>query len=273
MKKGKKDTKKGKNPEDMDEVETDEDEDEDMGKSDLSTDDLEKAMAELEEQAGQSPQSRRDELLEKASEGELEKSEREELYELLGGDEPAGRPLSDDVTKGFRDNEDLVKGIEVSDFLRENTDELVKSLGHLSDTIESQDKRQHNFNMSLSKAMVTVGRLTAELARVVKTIGDQPARGPKSVRNPAQAKPLAKSFGGETETDGPRLTRTLVMDALEGMLQKSMNEGRGGRSRTGKDIGLAITQFEGSNEIAPSLLREVQAEIAANTGQNPQDLH
>lgn len=263
MKKGKKDLKKQEEEEREEEMEEEGEEEEKSTKSeDLSEDDLEKSLAQLEALAEEGDSdSRKDKLLAKAQSGEdLSKSEADELYQLLGGESGDDEPtLGEEIAKGFADNQPIQQALDVSEYLQENHTELTKSLDKLADAIEKSGNAQHGFNLILAKAVAETGRGVVAIQERLGLIERQPARKPKAVRSPAQA--MEKGFGGR-EPDGEQLNKGDVLDALEEMLQKSVQDGRGGATEDGIDLGVAASKFEQFGQISPTLLNKVRTHIA-----------
>lgn len=230
---------------------------------DLTQDDLEKSLDRLTQFAEEGDRvSRKDALLHKAATEELEKSEREELFELLGGeatqgDEPS---LGEEIVKSMDENETLQKALDVSDFLQEQHGELCKSLQTLADHQEESDKRQHEFNLVLAKAVADVGNLVKSMAEKMGTELAQPARAPKSrgVNAPA---PLNKSFAGAAP-EGEELTKSDMMKGLETLMQETM-EKSGGESRldNGVDLLMEISKFEQTGFIHPQVEEIVKSRI------------
>lgn len=257
----KKEKLKKQEEEEMDyEEEEEEEEEKGMGykakkSEELSEDDLEKSIEKLEELAESEPASRKEILLSKAQEGELEKSEREELYSLLGGEpERPESTLAEDIAKGMVENEDLQKALDVSDYLQANQDELQKSLSLLADHIEKSDKRQHDFNLLLSKSVALIGRQVMGLAEQFNTYGEQPARAPKS----RGVQSLEKGFAGQAP-QGEQLAKSEIMNTMMAMAEDCSRHGRGTALEDGTDLAMAITKYEQTNAISPDLLSKVKA--------------
>jgi len=260
MKKAKKSLKKKEEEFDEEEgaeEEGEEDEEESEKSLDLSEDDLERSLERLEAEAFiDDPDTRKQELMDKASAGSLSKSESQELYEILGEELGGGDRLSDEVVKGFGDNDTLQKALDVSDYLQEQTDELVKSLSTLSDHVEASDTRQHRFNLVMAKAVAEMGKLVKSMADTLEVGMSKPARLPKS-QPTTQA--LNKSFPGNPNGG---LSKEVIMDTMEAMLQKSVESGHGGAVE-GHDLATAISQFEQFNTISPALLERVKKNMRA----------
>ena len=236
---------------------------------DLSGDDLQKSLDLLEDFAkSEDAPSRKEELIGKASTGELTKSENEELFQILGGGVAtvAEPTLGETISKSLTYNEPLQTAVDVSGYLQENHDALVKSLGAVGDEIQKSDTRRHEFAMLQAKALVDIGNMMKSLAHTVGGFIEQPATGPKSrgVNNPAQ--PLNKSFGGQPP-EGEQLNKSMVMDGLDRLMEDSMEKGQGGRlTTTNEDISLAVAKFEGSGQISPTMLEAVKRLPSQNTG-------
>ena len=253
-------TKKAKtddeNVEDRD-GEGEEEEDVDAEKSDLSTSDLEKSLGKLEEYAqANSPEDRKSMLLGKALEGDLEKSEQDELLEILGGTStPDVLEGDEDLTKGFQSNDTIQKALDVSDYLREQHEELTKSLDAVGEKIQTSQQSQNEFNLVLARAVSDVGRLTKSLMGQVEVMGSQPARAPKS--KGIQVPALQKSFAGAPPAED-QLSKEDILDTMETMFQKSEDEGREGVSNGGVDLLSSISKYESFNKLSKSLYAEVQ---------------
>lgn len=267
LEKAKGGTPKADDEENGEEEEEDEGAGEDMEKKkgakkaqDLTGDDLEKSLDQLTAivSAGDTT-TRKQVLLEKAQEGVLEKSERDELFQLLGGPEPSATPaLSEAVVKSMGQNENLQKALDVSEYLEEQHAELQKSLVVLSDHVESSDKRQHEYNLVLAKAVANIGTLVKSMSEQLEAFGGQPVRTPKS--RGASAQTLNKSFANQPG-EGEQLSKSQICDGFEGMMEKSMQEGRKGKAQGGWDIPTAMSKYEQFNQIHPQVLSEVQGHL------------
>ena len=227
---------------------------------DVDQSDLEKSIAKLEEYAEEGdPVSRKDALLAKAQQGELDEDEREELYKALGGDYET--PSSDDepLSKGIQENETLQKALDVSDYLSEQHTELCKSLDAVGEVINASDKRQHEYNLVLAKAVADTGNLVKSIAEKLDIIGQQPARGPKSA-GLRGSQPLAKSFAGQPS--GDEMSRDQVLNGLDALMEKSMRDGSNGMTSDGEDILKSISKYEQTHNISRSMLQQVKKAIS-----------
>lgn len=242
-----------------------EEEVEEKSKKSLTASDLEASLDRLEAfaKSGDLP-SRKETLLAKANEGELSKSERDELFNLLGGgavpeqtaDEPA-----ENIVKSMSENETLQKALDVSDYLQEHQTELIKSLRRVGDEIQKSDHRRHEFNLILAKAITDIGGMVKSLNEAVSTMAGQPAHAPKSLgitTKPGQV--LQKSFAGQP-TAGETLTKSQVLDALDGLMEESMAKGMSGATEFGEDIAMAVAKYEQTHMISKPMLAAVKDHI------------
>ncbi len=227
----------------------------------VSVDDLEKSLGKLQEFVTQDDApSRKEALLSKAQAEELSKSEKDELFQLLGGQAQSSKATTaQEVIKGFTENDTLQKALDVSDYLQEQHTALVKSLGTLGDALEQSGNRQHGFNLLLAKAVGDMGGLVKALVERVGAIEVTPARGPKSKLS---QQVLNKGFGGNRAAeDGAQFSKSQVLDGMEDLLQKSTKAGHEGRLESGEDILTAISKYESSNFISKSMLAEVTKQL------------
>jgi hypothetical protein len=240
-------------------------EEEEKAKKSLTGSDLDKSLDALEAfaKSGDLP-SRKDSLLAKAGQGALSKSEREELFDILGGgaaptqakDEPA-----ENIVKSMSENDNLQKALDVSEYLQEQHTELVKSLRRVGDEIQKSDHRRHEFNLILAKAVKDIGEMVKSLSDAVGVMAGQPARAPKALgvtTKPGQV--LQKSFAGQPSA-GENLTKSQVLDALDGMMEESMTKGMSGATDFGEDISLAVAKYEQTNMISRPMLEAVKGYI------------
>ena len=230
---------------------------------DLNQDDLQKSLERLTSIASEGDKpTRKQTLLEKAMGEELEKSEQDELKELLGMGERVDEPsLAEEITKSMDENEDLQKALDVSDYLQENQSELLKSLQGLADHIEKSDNRQHEFNLILAKAVSDIGQHVLGMSNRLGSIEQQPARPPKS----KGAMPLQKSFAGQQMKT--ELSKSQILDGLSSMVQESVTQGQGGKLADGTDLVMAVSKYEQFNTIAPDLLSRVESHVAKGIAQ------
>lgn len=243
----------------------------DKSTASLTADDLDKSLDKLSAFAEQNdPTARKETLLAKAAEGTLEKSERDELFAVLGGtavvdDGEAATSVGDDLVKSMVDenNAGLQEALDVSPYLREQHDALVKSLQSVGGFIEQSDKRQHEHSLMQSQAIVEMGTLIKGMSERMGILEKQPVRGPKSAGVGAD-QTLAKSFTGSEGGEGggdEQLTKGEIMTGLNGMMSDSMDNGRNGLTKGGQDILLAISGFEQSSKLSAAIFGEVKSFI------------
>jgi len=227
----------------------------------VTEEDFQKSLDRLEaEAAAGNQESRKAELLTKAQGGDIEPAERDELFAIMGGGEPAAKSLGAEVTGGLNTNETLQKSYDVSDFLAEHNLELTKSLDALSQNIEADSTRQHEFNLVLAKAMVDSGKLIKAMSERLGVIASQPARPPKA----AGAQPLNKSMlGGSEPPVGEQLNKSQIQDALDDLMEKSVADGDQGMSGRGMDIAVETAKFEMTSKMSPTMFEEVKAHIGS----------
>lgn len=232
-----------------------------MKKSGLRTDDLEKSLGKLEAMVkSDDPPSRRDALMDKARSDELSKSERNELFDLLGGESSSVSqdPVGDAIVKSMGENETLVKALDVSDYLQEQHGELVKSLRAVGDEIRKSDTRNHDFNVVMARAVNDIGLLVKSLAETVEHLAQQPVRGPKSMGVRTRGdQVLQKSFASQPSSD-EQMSRGDILAGFEGIMQKSMQSTNPGVTSAGEDITLAVAKYEQTHQISRPMLDAIQ---------------
>lgn len=229
-------------------------------KSEVSVDDFQKSLDQLEAIASADDvDSRKDDLLQKAMEGEeLGEEDRDYLFKALGGDEvvDTNPEIVDDIVKSFSDNDGIQKALDVSEYLEAQHDALIESLTSIGDTIEKSDQRQHNYNLVLAKAIHQSGQLIKAMSHRLGVLETQPARQPKSRGVEAHGQHLEKGFVG-AEPPSEQLSKSAILDTLEVMMQKSVDSGRNGLSDGGNDLLGATAKYEQVNQISKSMLAEV----------------
>lgn len=234
--------------------------DEDEEKSDLSPDELRKSLGKLEALAAdQTPTSRKEALLSKAMRDELESGERDELFALMGGGiDPNSLPAEVAKSMDPAENETFSKAIDVSDFLSEMHTAVSRALGSVADCVEKSQNRQHEYNVVLAKSVLDMGRTIEAQNELIKAmsarlgvIESQPVRAPKTK---GLAAPIEKSFAAPQDQN--QLSKSQILDLLEGMMMKSDEEGRGGIAHCGERLDMAIAKYEGSNQISKALYGE-----------------
>jgi hypothetical protein len=226
-------------------------------KENVNTEDLQASLAKLEAFAkSNDTPSRKEELLSKAGSAELTEVERTELFGLLGG-APVNGGVAETLTKGLTENAAMRDALDVSGYLTEQHQELVKSLAAVGTELEKSSNRQSEFNLILAKAITDIGGLVKSMDDRMTAYEAQPARAPKSQGVPSAA-PLQKAFGGQSPA-GEQMTKSQVLDTLDAMHQFSMQKGgNDGLSPSGEDLMRAIAKYEMTSMLSPGLLKDVQ---------------
>ncbi len=230
-----------------------------MDKSLISEADLLKSLDRLEHVAKSGIGARKQELLQKSLKAQLSDAENNELIKLLAGARDAG--LREQVAKSMSgaDNEELAKSIDVSNYIAELHKTLCDNMTSLATSIEKSESKSAEREsvlakglLDLTKAMISQGRLVKSLQEKVDAFGRTPAHAPRAVHNADQ---LAKS--GHAAPQGMRLSNDDVLDTLEQMMHKSIVDGGDGVAVSGETFEQAISKFEQTQMIHPSLLNAV----------------
>lgn len=232
-------------------------------KSDLSEDELRKALDSLEEIAStETPEARRDSLMSKALESELDEEENAELRGLLGGQENKeglGDFVRSQLDPAADGNEEMAKALDVSKHLSAQHEALVKAIGTVADYLEAHARGQHQFNVVLAKAMKASGDVSLELKGSIEQFLDQPVSGPKAA-GLTGAKPIHKSFGDQPPA-GEQLNKSQITRELRSMYDEAIEKGNDQRRQL---LGQEIIKFESAGQqISGKVLTEIQHRIAS----------
>lgn len=244
------------------EEEEEEDGDEDEEKS-ITDDDLMKAVEAAQKIAdGNRPQSRRAELMEKATASTLEKSERAELIAMLEADEEQGEG-QDDLEKSFTmaamSDPDIEAGhtaseeFDVSGFLARLAQFVGGGLDQVSGELHKGFENVAQYNRAQAKANVALAKAISQQHELVKSLTgrlEELENQPMPRRSIPTARALNKSFSGQPEVP-PR------HDLVKG-LNMLMRQSPDGRAPGGWDIAAATCHLETTGEIAPAILAEVK---------------
>lgn len=254
-----------------DEGEDEGDEEEtDKAKKSVDQDDLIKALGLLEDVASgnSGTPDRRAELAKSFADGTLSDEQRQEFLSLL---QPEEQPEPEDFAKSFAEDQQLAADYDVSAFLETIGTKVATALQGVTDQLQKSRENQGQFNSALAKSMVGMGRLVVEQGSLIKSqqqvIGElgrrlghveQQPMPRKSAPSTTTAQTLKKSFEGGGQGDS--LSRQDILKGLNSLFLKS--QANGYRSKSGEDLALAITKYEGPTmEISKSLLREVAEEL------------
>jgi hypothetical protein len=221
---------------------------------DLTEEDLLKGLSTLESFCNEGKgSSRKEDLLQKALSKELDPSEKEELFGLLGGSKE--NEETDSVYKGLVDNETIQTSLDVSDFLTAQHTELVKALGNVEQRMGSMTAQQNEFNLLLAKGLTSVGKLVGQISDRLVAIEEQPVSNPKAT-NP---KALAKSFSGKEKDVDEKLNKSLVMDTLVNIIDDRLAKGLGTVTEYDRDLVTEVALLESSNQVHPKTLELVKS--------------
>lgn len=234
----------------------------------LNEGDLKKGVEALKAAANAgNPLARRGVLFQKAQDGSATPEEIDELRKSLGSSS-----LADAATAPISGSDTIKKSIDVSDFLREATNGMTEGLRVLADHISKSQGDDHGFRIAaattiagMHDAIVAQGEMIKSIAAQVGVAMNQPARGPRS--QGVRAEPMAKSFAGQpapqgaqAATTGEDLSKGQILDVMD-----DMHLSKGIRQIGGEDMLKAISKYEHTNLISPSVLKAVQ-EHAAKMG-------
>ena len=241
-------------------------EEEEESEKSITPGDLQKSLDRLTAmaEAGDGP-SRKDNLLAKANDDTLSKSEREELFELLGGAAPTVDEPGENIVKSMTSNDTLQKALDVSEYLQEQHSEMVKSLRNVGEEIQKSDNRRHEFSLVTAKALCDIGQMVKSMYEQINTIGGQAARPPKSLGVVKAGQVLQKSFAGRA-AESDDLSKSQVLDALDGLMEESMAKGGSGTLDSGEDIALAVSKYEQTHMISKSKLGAAKSFIQKKNG-------
>jgi len=234
-------------------------------KSEVTVDDFQKSLDQLEAIAkADDPESRKEELLAKASNGEeLTSGERDELFKALGSgddfvdDDPEIIKSVEAAMDPEANGESFQKALDVSEYLEAQHTALTSSLTELAKAMDASDQRQHEFNLVFAKAFHQVGELVKGMSERLGVIERQPARAPKSKGIPAASAGVVQKSFANAEAPTGDLSKGEILDGLENMMRKSVDAGSNGMARCGEDILQATAKFEQTNQISKALLGEV----------------
>lgn len=233
----------------------------------LTETDLQKGVEALKVAANKgNVHARRAELFAKANAGTASDEEVEELRKSLSPESLA------ETTTAPMKSDTIRKSIDVSDFLREQTNGMVSGLEKLANHIQKSEATDHGFRVAVAQTLASMSDVVREQGEMLKSIAtsvgvamNNPARGPKARVQGVQ--PIAKSFagtggaGGQAPApgtdDGEELSKAEILKTLDDMhLNKGMT------NAGGEDLLKAIAKYENANVINPKVLAEVKAHRA-----------
>lgn len=225
----------------------------------LTTAELEAGLTKLEKSVldGAGAQvTRRNELLQKAQAGSLTAEENTELVKSLS----SPQTFAKSVTAPLQ-TDDMVKSVDVSDFLKEQHAGLISSLEVLASHMEKSEVNEQTFRSALATTLHGTVDLLKSMDARLGTLEGQPAHAPRALGNGKTgqpATPLQKSVGGPPAGGGAPmpeglgdLTKSQFEDVVGDMLQKGVSH------LGGVPILVAAAELEHSGTLSKSALGEV----------------
>jgi hypothetical protein len=262
-----KDNKKNKMDEDMENEDSQmEEEEKSCGtkkSQDLTEDDLSKAINVLNGfVTSADPISRKKALLNKAMTDDLSSDELDELVKSLDSSNTNDvTTVDDDFTSSISDSletDTMQKALDVSDYLKELHDGLVKSLNSLENEFNGNASKQHTFNITLAKGIVSVGKGLVEmrdsisdLKKSIDSFGNEPVRKPTSVQ------PLNKAFVNQASQQNNTLTKSELMGQLLHLAEQGQDD------IGGVSINHAVALLENSNQLPSHVVSALKAKQGA----------
>jgi hypothetical protein len=262
-----KDNKKNKQMDDDTENEDSQMEDEEKScgtkkSQDLTEDDLSKAINVLNDFVTSSDSvSRKEVLLKKAMTDDLSSEEMNELFKSLSNSENVEAEEVNDFSNSILDSlesDAIQKSLDVSDYLTELHSGLVKSLSALEGELNGNAMRQHTFNITLAKSMVSVATglkdvmsIISELKKSMDNYSEAPIRKPTSVQ------PLNKAFAGQKGQEGQSLSKSEMMGQLLHLAEQGIN------NIGGVNVNHAVALLESSNQLPNQVVNALKARQGA----------
>lgn len=261
------DNKKNKQMDDDTENEDSQMEDEEKScgtkkSQDLTEDDLSKAINVLNGFVTSSdPVSRKEVLLKKAMTDDLSSEEMNELFKSLSNSENVEAEEANDFSNSILDSlesDAIQKSLDVSDYLTELHSGLVKSLSALEGELNGNAMRQHTFNITLAKSMVSVATglkdvmsIISELKKSMDNYSEAPIRKPTSVQ------PLNKAFAGQKGQEGQSLSKSEMMGQLLHLAEHGID------NIGGVNVNHAVALLESSNQLPNQVVNALKARQGA----------
>jgi hypothetical protein len=261
------DNKKNKQMDDDTENEDSQMEDEEKScgtkkSQDLTEDDLSKAINVLNDFVTSSDSvSRKEVLLKKAMTDDLSSEEMNELFKSLSNSENVEAEEANDFSNSILDSlesDAIQKSLDVSDYLTELHSGLVKSLSALEGELNGNAMRQHTFNITLAKSMVSVATglkdvmsIISELKKSMDNYSEVPIRKPTSVQ------PLNKAFAGQKGQEGQSLSKSEMMGQLLHLAEQGID------NIGGVNVNHAVALLESSNQLPNQVVNALKARQGA----------
>lgn len=230
----------------------------------VSQDALEKALTSLSNLA-KSTADEKQVLLQKAMSAELSADENARLMQLMGGKGEAESTLAKSATAPLQPSASpaVQAAVDVSEYLNAFHAGALGALETLSDSIEKSNNSQHEFNVTLAKAIVQLGTLVKSLDSRLENWGGAQVESPRAALHKGQAqasKALQKSFGGASEAYGEdHIQKGEILALLEDMHVESLRKGMGGMATCGEDLNKSIAKYEQTGRMSRPLVEEMKA--------------
>ena len=229
---------------------------------DLTEDDLSKAINVLNDFVTSSDSvSRKEVLLKKAMTDDLSSEEMNELFKSLSNSENVEAEEANDFSNSILDSlesDAIQKSLDVSDYLTELHSGLVKSLSALEGELNGNAMRQHTFNITLAKSMVSVATglkdvmsIISELKKSMDNYSEAPIRKPTSVQ------PLNKAFAGQKGQEGQSLSKSEMMGQLLHLAEQGID------NIGGVNVNHAVALLESSNQLPNQVVNALKARQGA----------
>lgn len=233
-----------------------------MDKAEVVEADLLKSLEKIEAiTKSETPEARKQDLLQKSLDGNASEEEQVELASLLKGE-----PLVDaeeDFSKSLEAEEEgaLAKAIDVSDALGELVGKLEKALGTVGEELRKSSSHQGEVNLVLAKGLLDTSRLALTTNGLVKSLQStledvlrQPAGGRRSVAGHGQV--IQKSHAGTAPAD-EQITKGQILDLLDAMIEERVVKGEALVAPCGEDLTKATAKVETSGGISPALMQDI----------------
>jgi len=236
--------------------------DKEMDKSLVAEADLLKSLKKIEELTkSETPEARKQALLQKSLDGGTSEDEQAELVSLLKGETTTSE--GEDLTKALspEDEGSLSKAIDVSDALGELVSKLEKALGNVGGQLEKSVSHQGEVNLIMAKGLLDTSRLALQTNSLIKglegTLSEVlrlPVGGRRSAGSPGQL--LHKSHAGQEPAE-EQITKGQILDLLDGMVEEQVNKGQPLTAPCGEDLAKATAKVETTGDVSPSLMQDL----------------
>lgn len=182
----------------------------------------------------------------------------DELTQLIG--ELDGEAV--DVAKSLEGNEDLVKAVNVTPFLKSLVDQTTAALGEVNESLQKSTrlgiaqaklvKALYDQNEAKDAQIETLEKSLADLDAKIEKLGDSPVLR-KGVTDIKSAEVAARQFAGPKPAAGGvgQMTKSDLLDIMMKSVESNM---QAGHSHNVDKLEKAIIRLEGRNVIDPSVI-------------------